>query len=225
MKLAVISCWKYRDAWHPFFALLEHFWPDHPQAWVLTDEFHPDAETPANVRIFAGPKRQHWSWCEELTNFAESSDEPFLLCQEDFFLNAPVQTHLVVHALDQLEAHAAGCVRLYPMPGGETEYGDPYFARVEPGTDYRVSCQAAIWRPAFALNIARRFKTASQFEIRGSRISDTLPEPVLAFKRDVKPWPLSYLCSAISRGRWNPDARRLCESLGIEADWTMRVTA
>lgn len=224
MKVVMISCWNYRDAWKPFFALLEKFWPDHPQAWLLTDELQPGADVPDNVQVYCAPSTPRWSWCEVLAGFArEVSDEPILLFQEDFFLTSPVRMDLIQRALEQLEQKKkAGSVRLYPCPGGDTDYGDPHFAIIERGTPYRISCQATIWRPSFLLKIAERFNTTIDFELCGTPFADSLPDPVLAFKRDAQPWPLEYICTGIVRGEWNPDARRLCEQHGIDVDWSRR---
>jgi hypothetical protein len=164
------------------------------------------------------------TWSEILADYAAGlADEPCMLFQEDFLLTAPVRWALMEYALDLMETMPVGCIRLYPCPGGIEDNGDPYFAVVPRGTPYRISCQVAIWHPQFLYSVASRFKTPAQFELEGSIFSDSLPDEVLAFKRDVRPWPLEYLCSAISRGKWNPDAKKLCDFYEIEGvDWTMR---
>lgn len=223
MIVAVASCWKYRDAWHPFFTLLNHFWPDHPDAYLASDQ------------IRSGDQRMEWNaymcpfhketWRDVVYRLTEYVSDPhILLLQEDFFLNASVQTALVEHGRTLLQERGAGCVRLYPCPGGEQEIGDPYFAEVPRGTAYRVSCQAAIWDAGYLQKVlmAAGDRSPADFEVLGTRAAEGFPEPVLAFKRAVEPWPIQYLCSAINRGLWNPDAKRLCDRLGIEADFTMR---
>lgn len=216
MRVAVISCWKYRDAWQPFFALFRKFWPDCPYSLVLVSDYI------GTSRIDCATYTHPGSWCEVLAAFCGSSDERFLLFQEDMFLNSPVSNHLINRGFSQMNERNSGMVRLYPCPGGDEDCGDEHFGIVPRGTPYRISCQASIWRPNYLYDIASRFNTPSEFEINGSRFADTLPDPVLAFRRDVQPWPLSYLCSAISRGLWNPAAKRLCDEHGIENDWTMR---
>jgi hypothetical protein len=222
MRLAVISCWAYRDAWAPFFALLEKFWPNHPQAWLLTEHIEPSAKVPNNVQVFSGPNSLRWSWCQVVRAFAlTSGDEPILLMQEDFFLSGPVNTGLIERALVELELQKAGSVRVYPCPGGDIDYGNPYFAEVQHGTSYRISCQATIWRPSFLAEIAR-FRTPFDFEVLGGPVADNMPDKVLAFKRDVHPWPMEYLCTGIIRGKWMADSRALLEANGIPVDFSMR---
>lgn len=225
--VVVISCWNYRDAWRPFFELFQKFWPECPyDRTLITDA--PEgailAQFPIGWATSAYPTCT--SWCEVLSAFAFNIDRgdrlPILLFQEDFFLTAPVRQELVEHGLQQMAERDAACVRLYPCPGSDADYGDPYFGIVNRGTPYRTSCQAAFWRPRHLYEIAKWFQTPSEFETSGTTLSEDLPSDVLAFKRDMQPWPMEYLCSAISRGKWNPDAKRLCDTLGIEVDWSAR---
>src|SRR5262245_52367763 len=231
MKIIVTSCWNYRDAWAPFLSLLKKFWPNHPPVTILTDvieavqmqEF--EAVQLEAFDIWRGGTGT--TYCGLLADFIEDElqrNEPIVLFQEDFFLSAPVQMHLILHALHQLRETRAGCVRLYPCPGGEVHYGDPYFSIVPKDAPYRISCQAAIWRPTYLAHVAKQMSrgTAGNFELEGTLFSAALPETVLAFKREVEPWTLEYICSAISRGKWNPDAKRLCDLHGITVDWSMR---
>jgi hypothetical protein len=217
MRLAVASCWAYRDTWTPFFALLDKFWPNHPAPFLITDRIDDPAYIPAHIWNAKG------DWCARLADFAQhKSDEPILMLQDDFFLSGPVQTDLVKHALGEMKRLNAGCVRLYPCPGGNIFYDDSFVGSIPRGTPYRISCQASIWNPAYLSYIAEVKGTASNFEIQGSIHSNKLPSAVLAWKRDAKPWPIEYLCTAIVRGKWLPDAKTLCEQHGIEANWSMR---
>src|SRR5262245_16443877 len=127
MIIAVISCWKYRDAWRPFFALLDKFWPNRlPNTYLFTDRIPNTESLPVDV-WHRTAKRPHASWCETLSVCAAGFTEPILLFCEDFFLTAPVNIDLVHYGLNQLIAQDVGCVRLYPIPGANEECGDPYF--------------------------------------------------------------------------------------------------
>lgn len=213
MRVAVITCEAYSDAWKPFSALFDKFWPDCPYPLTIHSEAY-----------------QGEPWCSVVARCAkEAGTDPVLMMLEDFFLTAPVQQDLVAHGLNLLDALGAGCVRLYPSPGANDECGDPYFGTVTPGTVNRISCQAAIWNPSYLYDIAvHSMSTTSEagdFENLGTPYSNTKPQPVLAFKAEVKPWPMNYLCSAISRGLWDPNAIKLCETNGIEIDRSRRPVA
>lgn len=223
MRIAIVSCYAYRDAWKPFFELLYKFWPECRQNKIslLTDVDVDDGRgVPADIAKATFKTDAPWS--RMLSSFAMRDDSDVLVMQEDFFLTAPVRQDLIEHALEQMKARNAGMVRLYPCPGADEEYGDPHFGIVKKGSRYRISCQVSIWRPDYLHAIASRFKTPAEFEIHGTEFAETLPDEVLAFKRDSGPWPLEYLCSGISRGKWNPDAKKLFEQHGIMADYSLR---
>lgn len=206
MKIAVASCIAYADCWEPFLKLFQKFWPQCPyEVLFITDKDSPGR-----------------AWCTVVSDYAKSQSEPILLLQEDFLLNAPVNAELVEHALNELQNRQAAMVRLYPCPGSDEDYGDPYFGRICKGTRYRVSCQASIWEPSALYAIASRCMTPAEFEITGSLLSNALEPEFLAFKREVQPWPISYYCSAISRGLWEPAALEFCRQHGINVNTSMR---
>lgn len=216
------SCWKYRDAWKPFFSLLERFWPNCPyEIDLLTDvDVEAGRGVPAsvNTRIY----QTDTPWCRMLSHFTGINDEIVMLFQDDFFIHAPVQPDAIDEALEQMRELNAGMVRLYPCPGSNLDYGNGHFGFVTKETPYRISCQVSLWRSQYLHTLSRDFNTPTEFEFQGTQLSNQLPDVVLAWKRDAEPWPLQYLCSGISRGRWNPDAKRLCDQYGIVNDWTMR---
>lgn len=208
MRVAMVSCLAYRDAWEPFRLLFEKFWPGQTFS-VVSDVANPGM-----------------SWCRVVADFARFETEPILLMQEDFFLNAPVNEVLIDMARLLALKDSVGAVRLYPCPGATDISIDPYYAPVARHTPYRNSCQATIWDPRYLWEIASRFETPFDFEVHGSAwASLNLPQEVLAFKREVQPWPISYYCSAISRGKWEPAALEFCRANGIEVDVSMRAIA
>ena len=200
---------------------MDKFWPGHPRPVSLLTDYFTNELDPNKVQIYSAPLSYRWPWCQIVANFAANcGKEPVLLFQEDFFLTAPVKTELVQHGLEELQKRDAGSVRLYPVPGGDIDYGDPYFALCAPKAPYRISAQATIWRPDFLYGITSQFNTIEEFEVRGN--DRQLDRVVLAFKRDVQPWPLEYICSGVTKGQWNPDSKRLFEKHGIEADYSLR---
>lgn len=220
MKIAVITCYAYRDCWKPFVSLFRKFWPDCPhELWLVTDRNDRSIELP-DVQVF----EYDATWTEVLGAFASEQDESLMLCQEDFLFTAPVDANAIYRALDRLEHFQAGCVRLYPCPGAETDFGDPEFGAIAQGVPYRISCMAALWDPEYLTSICSDVGpgSAADFELKGSRESNTYANPILGWKRDVKPWCIQHLASAIGRGKWDPNAKKLCEEHGIEVDWTMR---
>src|SRR5688572_15991372 len=100
MRIAVVSCWKYRDAWRPMLELLEKFWdPIRPNSvHFVTDQLVKDEPHYRALGRFVDgffSINRDASWSEVVAEYASGSDEPILLLQEDFFLNAAVNEELV----------------------------------------------------------------------------------------------------------------------------------
>lgn len=225
MQLAVVSCWKYRDCWNPFLELLEKFWPDHPPVTLITDQCFTYDFKVKPFKVFTGPG-SGWQWCQLVSFYATTINEPVVLMQEDFFLSAPVDDDAIRHGVAVLKRRNAGCVRLHPCPGGTEEIGDPCIARIPKGTTARISCQAAIWEPRYLAEVAKHAmwttSEAGDFENLGTPAAEEMPQEVLGFKREM-PWPMDYTNSGITRGLWNPDAIKLFAKHGIEVDRSMRM--
>src|SRR5688572_28272941 len=168
MRIAVISCWKYRDAWKPFFDLLEKFWPNRPYGADLISDEIPDLGWTNGIKAWPRSVRPGGAWCESLVKITSKPEEKWLVLQEDFFLNAPVNQDLIEHALKLMERESIGAIRLYPCPGATEPSDDPYFGPVARHTMYRNSLQATIYRPGYLRAIAERYNTPQEFELQGS---------------------------------------------------------
>lgn len=229
MRIAIITCYAYRDAWSACLALLDKFWPAHPPVAILTDDMESFRfACKVEPKVFVGPKR---TWCERVAVYAgnaSASEGPVFLIQEDMFLKKPVDTAMINYALKLLESSGAGLVRVYPSPAGTAEMGDPYFAEVPYGAPYRISCHAALWRPQYLAEIAMGANwttgEARDFENLGTPYADTRPELVVAIKEGVD-IPFLYHCTGISRGLWDPNAIKLCEEHNIPLDLSLRGVA
>jgi hypothetical protein len=223
MKVVVLSCAKYSDAWTPFFTLFRRFWPDCPYPlWLVTDNtdgfFSPLEASPSHVFRYESP-----SWNKILVEFcAQHEDEPIMLFLEDYFLTSMVRTDRVRFCLGEFYKQDAACVRLYPCPGADEDYGDPHLARISSDASYRISTQVALWNPLYLKKYANRTTSPWEFEIKGTSMSRYDVRPYLGWKRHVQPWPLEYICTAIVRGVWQQGALDFCRQQGIPVDTSRR---
>lgn len=227
MRIAVFSCAKYSDAWHPFFVLFRKFWPDcpYPVHFVIDSTYH----TPPGTKDMMVAAMDHvdlfpYDWNGIVARFAERyPDEPIMMFLEDYFLTSTPHQELIDIALEEYERLNAACVRLYPCPGAGADYGHPLIAGIPYGAAYRVSTQVAIWNPATLATIARSTDSPQGFELDGTRMSGGIG-PFLGWKRDAMPWPIEYICTGIVRGVWQRDALAWCEKNGIRVDTSRRPT-
>jgi len=225
MRLLLLTCNAYRDAWSPFFALLRRHWPDCPYPIHLATDLQivnhdPHLFSGFEVKVFSAGKV---GWNRVLAAYLERyPDEPVLYMQEDYFLTSTPNQSLIDQALEWLQLSNAGCVRLYPCPGGD---GEPVYGPYSPiahNATYRISCQAAVWDPQYLHTIASMTRSPWQFEITGTKISRNINRPLYAFKREETPWPVEYICTAIVRGKWQQGALDYCASRGVMVDLSMR---
>lgn len=209
VRIVVVTCDQYRDALPGLHGTLAHFWPDCPYPITVVS----DSSGSPN------------SWCGTVSKICDQfSDDLILLLMEDFWLTHPVEPALIQRAIGLFQFENVGAVRLFPCPGAGETTGDEFFGLVERWEAYRISCQATIWRPEFLREICRAGEgSAAGFEIDGSNYAAEYLKPdVMAFRIGLYPWPIQYICSAITRGRWERSAQQLCEKLGIAVDWSQR---
>lgn len=228
--VAVLTCFKYRDAWAPFVKMFNKFWPDCPYPRMLmTDTV---GETDDMVRDFDSASREEggfslfnlaqptWKLAMlELVRYCKKNDFYPLLFQEDFLLSEKVKTDVVEEAsLIHRVYQQVGCTRLYPCPGGDIAFaGTDRYGIVKKGSPYRVSCQLAFWHPDFLTELLSNDKIDNgwQFEIEGTKLSESLDWNVYSVMREARPWPIEYYCTAIVRGVWQKDAIDLLKRHGI----------
>ena len=151
--------------------------------------------------------------------------DKILLMQEDFFLSDPVNDSVVNRAEKMMnENEAIACTRLMPCPGPDYMVDD-MFGIINEDAPYRVSCQAALWRvdslQKLLLDLMEKHGSnhPGEFEIIGTKMK---PAGVYMSVKREQPFPLPYLVSAISRGKWNPDAIKLCKKNNIPINTTRR---
>lgn len=224
MIIAVASCSKYSDAWHPFIKLFRKFWPNCKwPVYLLTDECN-DSHEGYDVKISI---KQDKGWTYNLKAMLEQviplPSDLVLLFQEDFFITEPVDQDFIATAVGIMSFNDFGFLRLYPCPGADRPWSKNYpIGLIDEHAPYKASCQAAIWKREYLTDILSCAKNTMLFELHGTKIAWQKSEPCLAVEREAPKWPLQYLCSAINRGIWSLDAVRLCQQHGINLDLSRR---
>ena len=91
---------------------------------------------------------------------------------------------------------------------------------------YRVCLQAAIWKRKIFLGLLNKTENPWQFETEASVRSNSLPNPFICViedkDKDYVHGPITYFCTAITKGIWMRDAIELCRNENIEVDITQR---
>jgi len=221
----VASCDKYSDMIGPFARLWRRFWPDCPFGTALLTESAPAAGGPGSGAfgrtIATGGGL---AWCEMLLRALEKIETPYvMLLMDDYLLDAPVDTALVLERLGQAEAAGAANLRLIPNPApsrGNTLPFDGFdgLFRYKPRTAYCVSTQAGFWKRGYLAALAEGRKSAWEFERYGSFDPATQSwGPILAARKREFPF-----VDSVHKGYWEKAGVENCRRNGIEPDLSRR---
>jgi len=224
-SLVVSSCDKFQDVWNIFFTLFFRYWPDCPFPVFLVANYRSCADDRVKT-ILVGEDR---GWASNMRQaLAQIPGQYVIYLQEDYFLEAKVDTLRIMRLLECMHQRRVGCLRLYPCPGPDLANGDSEeLAGISREAPYRVSLQSAIWDKEVLQSILVDGESGWDMEIQGTERSRALDVPFLSVKRDpvtnrVTDPALPYLCTAIVRGRWDRRAVSLCQREGILLDMSKR---
>ena len=220
--VVVCSCDKYADLLRPFIMLFRKFWPDCPFEVVLVTETAPEA-LPFDRVVALGPGG---TWCSRLAAALEQVGSPhvLMLC-DDYYLESPVDTALILRRLQTARAENALNLRLIPNPKRGIPRGEGLMEYPK-DTAYCIATQAGIWDRAFLKGLAERTASIWEFERYGSFSVGGETRPILATV--VREFPF---VDAVHKGHWEKFGVAVCRTNGIEIDfskrglppWTVRV--
>ena len=206
--ILVMSCKKFEQLWDPFFILFKRYWPDCPyKIYFCTDTGrYPGVET-----IEIG---KDLGWASNCRHALEKmSGSRFILFQEDFFLNAPVDSLRVSKYVEHAHIHDAACLRFSPVPGASEKWlGTDELGVIRPYDDYRLSMQIAMWKKKFFYDLIQDGENPWQIEIEGTKRAALRPE---LFLSTWKICPIPYYITAVEKGEWKEEALELLDREGI----------
>ena len=211
--IIIPSCYKYKECWYPLNELMKKYVPLDWPTILITDK--------ADGHPFEKAKHDgtDYGWVENLKKGIENMSGTILFLQDDFFPDNFWDIDFIEKATALMKQEKIECFRLYPCPGpiDEIQIGEINgitYGKIHKGEPYRVSCQAALWDPEFLMSILNKVSgSAGNFEINGSMV-DVAGKVYSVLRSSIK-WPVSYLCTGIIRGEWNPDAFSLFQKEGV----------
>lgn len=225
----VSSCDRFFDAWRPFAGFWRRHWPAAALRW------------PVYLIVNELPVRSDWltalavgrdrGWSDNLRQVLGRIEADYVLyLQEDYFLIAPPDADWLETTLARMRKERVDLLCLRAMPPGygagewpRIPHSEERLSEIPEGSPWRGRLQAAFWRREALLDALRAGESAWDFEARaGERL------------RGLRAWTvtgedgneaLPYLSSAIVRGLWTPDARRLCAEQGVAIEPDCRGTS
>jgi hypothetical protein len=219
-SVLIPSCDAYSDLWTPFITLFWRYWPDCPFPLYLGSNqqaFDQAFDHPRVTTIQAGHGN---NWTNRVREQVSTLTTPYvLLSLEDFFLRRPVNTMHVLSCFEALCVLKGNMLRLVRRPPPDLPVaGLPLIGRINPGAPYRVSTQATIWHRQTLLELMREGETIWQFELNGSRRSDSMGDGFYGVWRSLLP----YDHHVVERGKWFRHEARRFERMGIGCDFSRR---
>lgn len=210
------SCDAYSDLWRPFFTQFFRHWPDCPFPVCLGS----NQQTYDDPRVTTIAAEHGNNWTNRVRDQLRKIDTPYvLMILEDFFLRSRVPTAEVLSCLTFIHETGGHMVRLVPRPTPDVPVpGQPAFGHILPGSPYRLSTQAAIWRRETLIAMMRDNESIWQFELAGSPRSAAMPEGFYAVWKSV----MTYGHHVVERGKWFRNAAAEFGPMKIGCDFTRR---
>ena len=218
LTVLVTSCDAYRDVETPFLELFRKYWSDCPFEVVLVSETERKAVGDSLFfdRVIASGFGRNW--CQMLVETLEKIDTPYvLMLMNDYFLDAPVDTEAIKRRLAQAIEYDAANLRLNPNPPGRSRWRDTDLLEYPKNTAYCVTCQTGIWNCKYLLDLAKKNKSAWEFERYGSFMVGDEKRPLLVTPEKEFPF-----VDAVHKGCWEKFGVEVCKNNGIELDFSVR---
>jgi len=236
-KLIVVvnSTDSFEDCWQPFFSLFGRYWNDCPFPIVLnteTKDFRSAGLPVAASKVQRdSDKSDRPPWSDCLMRCLDGLDTEYVLyLQDDYFLEAPVQTDKLARYLELMRDHGIDHIQLMATDAkacGEPWSEAPELRWLRGDSSYPVSTQAGLWRREVLLDYLRSGETGWQFERHAAlRFFERHDRFLLSPQqpgRTVDAAVIPYIPTGIIKGRWH---MRIVQPLfarhDIEVDFTVR---
>lgn len=230
VTLLINSSDGFNDCWAPFLHFLGHYWPDFDYPILLNTETKdwsaPDFDLRAS-RVASGADRR-LTWSECLIRAIDRIETPLMLyMQEDYFIERPVRHDVVARATDLMIDHPEiGHIALTRHGSFGPFAPSPYpgFSVIGQKARYRVSTQAALWRPDVLRSYLDPRENAWMLEILGTRRARRRPDLFLVADFDAEAGgpAIDYTHTGIIKGQWHHAMPALFARHGIDVDFARR---
>ena len=229
LAILVLSCNKYSDLWDPFFYFFFKYWTDCPYKVYLSS----NSISYNNSKVSTISSGESTNWSREATIVLNQIKEDYvLIILEDYFIYKNVDQVLVEKCFKYLKDNNGLFFRLAIFPKNYSTWWnyspttDKQIGKIQKNELYPINLQVGIWSKKGLLEIIKEGESPWKFEIEGSkRIKNTEMECFcLIDNLNLKyvHGPITYLCSAVSQGKWMKDAVFLAKKEGIHLDTSKR---
>ena len=230
LTILVNSSDMFEDCWRPFFTLFDDQWPECRYPILLNTETKDWRFPKLDLRTskVAIGERQRLTWSECLIRAIDQVESPLLLYfQEDYFVDQKVRSDVIENAVAMMLAHPeVGHIALtkHGSWGPFEPSAYPGFSKIGQKAKYRISTQAALWRPEVLQSYLDTKENGWMFEIFGTRRAHRRKDVFLVadFDSDAGGPAIDYVHTGIIKGKWHPLMPELFRANNIDLDFSVR---
>ncbi len=227
--MLVNSCDKYADTWFPFFKILTDRWKNIPYPIVLNTESRQFSFDGLDITCFSFyPEGKNVPWGRRLKRTLKAIDSEYILFMlDDFYLLGDVDADRIEQCMKWMdEDHNIAVFCFWDTPGQNIQDGKyPGFEKRPQNGEYRLNCQAAVWRREHLIRYIRDHENPWEWELLGSVRSSRYQQEFYSLIEGtplVIPYDYRREGYGVVRGKWTPSIVELFEKHEIQCDFSKR---
>lgn len=226
-SVIIMSCDSYSDIWDPMIYSFDKFWPECPFPIYLCSETkkfeHPRIR---NIQV-----HERMGWSEMLIAVLKQlTTKNIIYLQEDYILKGNTNNEALLNILEFYENRNAAYLRLIPYPPPRQIIDENLnIGKLEKGSQYRTSLQAAVWDRMVLLDLLDSSENGWQFEKNSVERSGLLDRPFFSVglnsdepNKNLHRYPLDYYSTAILQGKWQKEGVKMLRKAGIPINTSKR---
>lgn len=229
IAVLVLSCDKYKDLWDPFFDFFFKYWTDCPyNVYLASNKIK--YERQGVTSLLAG---ELTNWSNETSIILNQIKEEYVIViLEDYFIYKTVNILQLDKCYKFLKENNGLFFQLAIFPTDHREWwdyditNDKEIGKIKKNQTYRINLQIGIWSKTGMLHVIKEGESPWEFEIEGSKRSNNLEMDCYCLLDNLNlkyvHGPITYLCTALSRGVWMREAIGLAKKNNIVLDITKR---
>ncbi len=211
----------FSDCWEPVCHGITKYWSDCPYSIFLitnTKDFTHEKVTTIKIGEDKG-------WANNLLMVLKQIDATYIMYfQEDYWIRERVNSSAITEYVRTMDKMELNYLRLLAYPTPDSDFmADQRLGVLAENAPYRTALQIALWRKEVLLDLLKPGESPWEFEVRGSTRSRKYGNSFLSVKQfNDDPYynGISYVCTAINRGRWARIAKEYAKDEGLNVDWS-----
>lgn len=181
---------------------MDKYWSDRNAELILCTQTQTPKENKYDRVIYTS---EGAAWGDRMAQAARRINSEYVLFTlEDFFISENISNDGIEAYINLMDSNPdISAIRLFPSKHFVETYNNQ-FDYVKKGKPYRICGHPTIYRREYFVSLAEKRYSPWQFEIEGSKYSESLPGEILVAKNNI------YHCiHAWGRGSWTRDAIKM----------------